>query len=445
MRDRILASCSPLVLLFLCVPTLARAEVVRVCVKPPDVAPNVNEWAYSPGAKAVWTTSRAQFTAKSQGLTVYVFDPYAPPESARRLPIPHNKLTCPAPPPRPKPAPPKDAPKAPAEENKASEPSKPPPKEIKDEQVEVVPPGVKKMPEHPPEKPRSAPPPPEGVLSREPLLPSASTLPKRDEVHPPKCLDEQCALVDRGGALPERVFRPGAPVSSVTSCEQTKEGCKGDGERKKKTRAGAILEQVVIAGAIFNLQMNEDLHRPDGKEYGIVGGMNADGPNDPRLQAAAAAVMFSPVAMALGNKFMKATSEALARGEKVVIKDVSELSEDAAKYLAEEFGEELTEALAKAEVIGPFRVMRHFTSKQGGAWQAHHIYEAAKMNGIGLDPLDGPAVILSKEVHQRFTTELAAATGRVDAFMVRQLWNKYKDVYAKHPGWLKAIAHYFTE
>lgn len=67
------------------------------------------------------------------------------------------------------------------------------------------------------------------------------------------------------------------------------------------------------------------------------------------------------------------------------------------------------------------------------------------MKGIRLDPLDGPAVILSKEVHQRFTTELAAATGRVDAFMVRQLWNKYKDVYAKHPEWLKAIAHYFAE
>ncbi|MDC3957496.1 hypothetical protein KEG38_26800 [Polyangium jinanense] len=447
MRDRILASCSSLLLVVSCVPAIARAEI-RVCVKPPDVASNVNEWAYSPGAKALWTTSRAKFTLKSQGLTTYVFDPYAPPASARRLPIPHNKLTCPAPPPRPKPAPAKDASKDTAKESKAgaatsteaSEPQKPP--SAKDEQGEVVPPGVKKMPEHPPDKPRPSPPPPEGVLSNEPLLPSTSTLPKKDEVHPPKCVDEHCTLVDRGGALPERVFRPGAPLSSVASCEQTKEGCQA---RKEKTRAGAILEQVVIAGAIFNLQMNEDLYRPDGKEYGIVGGMNADGPNDPRLQAAAAAVMFSPVAMALGNKFMKATSEALKRGEKVVIKNVSELSEDAAKYLAEEFGEELTQALAKEEVIGPYRVMQHFTAKHGRKWQAHHIYETARMEKIGLDPLDGPSVILSSEEHSMFTASLRDATKGIAYQDLPKLWTAYQGVYRLKPHWLKAIEHYLLD
>ncbi|TKC94153.1 hypothetical protein, partial [Polyangium fumosum] len=164
--------------------------------------------------------------------------------------------------------------------------------------------------------------------------------------------------MDRGGALPQLVDTEDRKPLNVTSCEQTKEGCPA---RKQKTRAGAILEQVVIAGAIFNLQMNEDLHRPDGKEYGIVGGMNADGPNDPRLQAAAAAVMFSPVAMALGNKFMKAAAEASKAGEKLVLKDVSELSEEAAEYLAKEYGEELTQALAEAGVVGPFRVMQKFT------------------------------------------------------------------------------------
>ncbi|MDI1448740.1 hypothetical protein [Polyangium sp. 6x1] len=453
MLRRVFTWCLPLILLVVCVPNVARADVIRVCVKPPDVAPNVNEWAYSPGAKALWTTSRAKFTTKSQGLTVYVFDPYAPPASTRLLPIPHNKLTCPAPPPHPKPAPPKDAPKAPAEEGKAgtsapaegSEPPKPSPQPVKDEQGETVPPGVKKMPERPPEKPRPAPPPPEGVLSNEPLLPSTSTLPKKDEVHPPKCVDEHCTLVDRGGALPERVFRPGAPLSSVASCEQTKEGCKRDAEAKKKTRAGAILEQVVIAGAIFNLQMNEDLYRPDGKEYGIVGGMNADGPNDPRLQAAAAAVMFSPVAMGLGNQFMKATSEALARGEKVVIKDVSELSEDAAKYLAEEHGEALTKALSEAGVIAPFRVMRHFTAKYGRAWQAHHIYEVKKMTEIGLDALDGPSVILSEEAHTVVTNELRKYTLHIPGKNRQALWKAYEEAYKKSPHWLKTIAHYFEK
>ena len=248
--------------------------------------------------------------------------------------------------------------------------------------------------------------------------------------------------MDRGGALPQLVDTADRKPLNVTSCEQTKEGCPA---RPKKTRAGAILEQVVIAGAIFNLQMNEDLHRPDGKEYGIVGGMNADGPNDPRLQAAAAAVMFSPVAMALGNRFMKATSEVLKSGEKVVIKDVAELSEDAAKYLAEEFGEELTQALAKEQVIGPYRVMQHFTAKHGRKWQAHHIYETARMGHVGLDPLDGPSVILSSEEHNAVTKALREATQSIERADLATLWAAYKAAYKSRPHWLKAIEHYFLD
>ncbi|MDC0745693.1 hypothetical protein [Polyangium mundeleinium] len=94
------------------------------------------------------------------------------------------------------------------------------------------------MPERPPTSPRASPPPPEGVLSNEPLLPSTSTLPKRDEVHPPKCVDAQCTMVDRGGALPKLQHRQGRPLVSAVPCEQTKDGCqgKGNGKGKPKTR-----------------------------------------------------------------------------------------------------------------------------------------------------------------------------------------------------------------
>ncbi|TKC96500.1 hypothetical protein E8A74_45010, partial [Polyangium fumosum] len=360
----------PLPLLFNVSP--ARALEFRVCVKPPDVPPGMAQWAYEQGSAQVWTTrSRVEFTRKVEGRATYIFDPHAPPESVRVLPIPYNTLKCPPPPPRPKPAPAKELPK---EEKKPEDGSakKGGSKSEGDEErkgggdegsVE------KRVEKHRVPQPKEGPPPPpvsapaqrqDPVLPRQGVLSSEPVLPQREA----KWADKEHGLVDRGGVLPQLVDTEDRKPLNVTSCEQTKEGCPA---RPKKTRAGAILEQVVIAGAIFNLQMNEDLHRPDGKEYGIVGGMNADGPNDPRLQAAAAAVMFSPVAMALGNKFMKATSEALARGEKVVIKDVAELSEDAAKYLAEEFGEELAKALAQAEVIGPFRVMRHFTKGYEGA------------------------------------------------------------------------------
>ncbi|MDI1447969.1 hypothetical protein [Polyangium sp. 6x1] len=433
----------PLPLLFFA--SAAHALEFRVCVKPPDVPPGLTQWAYEEGSATVWTTrSRAEFARKVEGRATFTFDPYAPPESVRVLPIPYNTLKCPPPPPRPKPAPAKDAPK---EEKKAEDgsASKGGGKRGGDEErkgggdegsVE------KRVEKHRLPQPKEGPPPParrqDPVLPRQGVLSSEPILPQREA----KWADKEHGLQDRGGALPQLVETEDRKPLTVTSCEQTKEGCP---TRKQKTRAGAVLEQVVIAGAIFNLQMNEDLHRPDGKEYGIVGGMNADGPNDPRLQAAAAAVMFSPVAMALGNRFMKATSEALARGEKVVIKDVSDLSEDAAKYLAEEFGEELTQALAKAEVIGPYRVMQHFTGKHGRKWQAHHIYETAKMEGIGLDPLDGPSVILSSEEHSMFTATLRDATRGIPPRELAKLWDAYQKSYKLKPHWLKAIEHYFLD
>ena len=189
MRRRIFAWCLPLIL-FLCTPSVARALTFRVCVIPPDVPPGVNQWSYELGSASVWTTrNRAQFTQRAQGHAIYIYDPYVAPESVRLLPIPYNKLKCPPPPPRPESAKAEEEKKAPPEEKKeaapakASEGSKPPPIQ-KDEQANAIPPGAKKMPERPPTSPRASPPPPEGVLSNEPLLPSTSTLPKRDEVHP---------------------------------------------------------------------------------------------------------------------------------------------------------------------------------------------------------------------------------------------------------------------
>ncbi|WP_170229953.1 hypothetical protein [Polyangium fumosum] len=87
----------------------------RVCVKPPDVPPGLTQWAYEQGSATVWTTrSRVEFARKVEGRATYIFDPHAPPESVRILPIPYNTLKCPPPPPKPAPAkePPKEAKKA---------------------------------------------------------------------------------------------------------------------------------------------------------------------------------------------------------------------------------------------------------------------------------------------------------------------------------------------
>lgn len=223
-----------------------------------------------------------------------------------------------------------------------------------------------------------------------------------DHYEPPKDYkdDPDSPVEYAGGFLPK--VKPGKMLS-VQSCHQTKAGC--------KTTFQKIVEQVVIGGAIFNLQMGEDLHRPDGQPFGIVGGMNADGPNDPLLQAVAAVVLLTP-AQELGNAFMRRVSEASAKGEKVILTELKELTEEAAEQLLKDHGGEvLTQALAKEGTIGPYKVWKKFTEGLESRWQAHHILEEQMFKRFKIkNPDMGPAVILSEAEHKRITDALKAAT-----------------------------------
>ena len=454
MVRRVLAFCLSLILLLLCLPVVARAEI-PVCVRLPG-HPKMDRFALS-GSATVLTEDWQVFTAKTNGLTVFVYDPYAPPENVRFLPPPHDKLKCPKPPPRPK-APPaaKDAPKAPREKNKAeaaapaeaSESRKPPPKPARGEQGEVVPPGVKKMPERRPEKPRPSPPPPEGVLSNEPLLPSTSTLPKRDEVHPPKCADPQCTLVDRGGALPELQHGQGRPLVSAVRCQDTKEGCNGKGDGTGKGKALTAMERMVreltVAAAILNGEFNHDLSRKDGKRFGIIGGDDEDGVDNAIVQAAAAITQVaSAVLVGQAEKFAKKLEEACAKKAPLILQGAEELTEDTAKLLAKQYGEEIANALAQNQTIGPYKLMSQFTDGMQGRYEAHHILEVnqaiARELTKELDKI--PSVILTVAEHRRFNKFFAANRWRVRDKL--DLWKLYEEAYADHPHWLDAIKPYF--
>lgn len=71
--------------------TSARADkpselgAVRVCVRPPNLEPGVGQWAYPHGKEHVVTDSEQVFREKSQGNTIYIFDPAAPPENTKLL------------------------------------------------------------------------------------------------------------------------------------------------------------------------------------------------------------------------------------------------------------------------------------------------------------------------------------------------------------------------
>ena len=103
-------------------------NVVRVCIHPPNIPKRLQSWAYATGGTPLLEEWQIQI-AKQNGLGVYVFDPNAPPESVKILPIPYNLLQCPA---RPKPPPVvAKAPKKPEVKKvaaKKTEPAKPAPK-----------------------------------------------------------------------------------------------------------------------------------------------------------------------------------------------------------------------------------------------------------------------------------------------------------------------------
>ena len=73
-------------------------NVIHVCVRPPNVPKDKRTWGLDTSDGSPFFEAPAVALARRAGRTVYIFDPDAPPESVRLLPIPHNTLECPAPP-----------------------------------------------------------------------------------------------------------------------------------------------------------------------------------------------------------------------------------------------------------------------------------------------------------------------------------------------------------
>jgi hypothetical protein len=234
---------------------------------------------------------------------------------------------------------------------------------------------------------------------------------------------------------------------------------------KKKTTAEEAAEQLAYTAAILNLQFNEDTKRPDGKPYGIVGGMNPNGPNDPCLQAMASAVMIATVVLSpAAEAFEKKLETALAKKTPLVMKEMEKVGLDVAEEVAKKLGPQLEKASAKVAAgqgeelvrahladalekngaIGPYEVMKQFTDGLGGRWQAHHILEKKMARDLGLGNADKvPSVILTEAEHKRITAILAKETKKVKN--AKDLWVAYQRAYVDHPTWLAAIREYFDK
>jgi hypothetical protein len=297
--------------------------------------------------------------------------------------------------------------------------------------------------------------PKEGVLGREPLLTRIGTPLSQDEYDMRKDADQKLlaqdpekVLIETGGVLPRLTTADGQhALASMVPCQETKEGCKkgeGTDSADEESALTELAEALALAGAMATMQMNEDLHRPDGKRHGIIGGKDPNGINHPLMQAAVSVVMISAGVLSNPRAFAKSLRQAYKNRAVFVIKEVDEAGMKMGEKFAAKYPLFAADAMNKIGVIAPFKFMKLFTAKMGWRVQAHHILEV-KWTGIFTlgDTELMPSVILTEAEHKEITTALRNAADERKPKTVAKLWDMYKEVYENHPAWLDAIKPYF--
>ncbi len=463
----------------------ARADdpsmVVPICVRVPGIPDDVarNGWAFAQDGTTVVRMRREEFKKASRGLLVYRFDPAAPPENTKLLPIRYHQIKCdpyeppPSTPVAPSVTPSAGPPPAPAAGGtKAAAPRSPNHKPAASEKGDApgdAPPGLPPPIVYPKNNPQPKPRPPNnGVTTHWPatvlpvvqrstdthalVLPVGTVLP----VVQPK-VDTHTKVLPMAHVLPfkhEVGKGDGGKGDGGKGDGGKGDGGKGDAPNKvaEKTWSDHLGEQLALGGALATQQMNEDLKRPDGKQYGIPGGKNPNGPNNPEAQAAAGAALVVVAVLSAGGLERK-IQQAVDKGTRLIIKDASKLAEDAAEKLVLEFVKRhgavkgrgyLAATLNQNGAIGPYSVMKKFTDNLAGKWQAHHILEVKMFEKFNLGKSNlGPSVILTDAEHKAITAELSVRTA--NAKTTEELWKAYKRVYKDHPHWLEAIESYFVK
>lgn len=449
--------------------SIAIADEIHVCRRPPNVPQNWGRWSYTSGGKIMFETADNKiFQQKTNGLTVYVYDPWASVGSMKALPMPHNKLPCPPPPPRPaqvspsaappkaasppatappakpaappvKPAPKKEAPKLVGNGKGDSGADDVAPDKAPDNPKPIPGPGIKKMPIAW-AKPIPKDPPPNALPPGTALLPNAEHLP------PAETLPQSTALLPKSDQVGAGITSKGSgPGNKLEDKDPSRGGGAGTAGTAPVTGFDRVAYELAFAAAIVNGQMNEDLTLPGSTAHGIVGGKNPGGPDMAVVQAAVSLTQISSAAIITqANKFAQRLKQAFAtKNERIILNGVDDVTEEVAEALAKQYGVDIAEALAKNGTIGPYAVMKKFTEKLGGAYQAHHIFENARIKKLlpGANPDKFPAIILTKEEHQAITRELAKRSPEMTN--LKKAWKVYQEVYKDYPAWLEAIRPYF--
>jgi hypothetical protein len=448
---------------------------VRVCVHPPYLKGEVILWTYYASDKEKIYLLTKDYATKRYPYPTFLYDPDAPPENTQQLPREEDrKLSCvPRPPPEPseaqqeakpkKEAPPKASPAPAREAEKGGKTNEEP-------GARSAPVEHRKTPEEEEQERRER-----TWRSKDLVLPHRRLLPPHKDVLPHRGVlprHVNVLPVHRQGDICGWILPPADPKEAKRCAGR------GDGEGGKasdeelRTWLGKATTDMAVLAAVVNMQFDEDLERKDGRKYGIVGGKDLDGPDSALVQAFASITLIAAVVVSAETEaFEKKLKDALAKGRRLLMKDMEKVGEGVAEELAKKEVQEIeqkiaqmkakpldasakreaeqfarakvADAMAQNGAIGPYKVMTQFTDKLGGRWQAHHILESGRATSIlklkNTDKL--PSVILTEAKHKTITAELRAA--EPDVKDAKTLWKVYQDVYENDPTWLEAIKPYF--
>jgi hypothetical protein len=205
---------------------------------------------------------------------------------------------------------------------------------------------------------------------------------------------------------------------------------------------------MVIAGAFQSGDVSGDLKDPNGSRYGIANGKNIGGPDSLALQLAAGTFMMLKNPLRTTAAFGRKIAQAARQKGVLIIAEARLFPQGIAKELVETYGKDMAPSLHQLKTIMPYSRASMFTKGWAYLYQAHHIFEVAMMEQLGMgSAADAPAIILKKEEHEAISAALDAARARLGTTTPNkeQLWKIYKEVYKNDPNWLKAIASYFEK
>jgi len=242
------------------------------------------------------------------------------------------------------------------------------------------------------------------------------------------------------------------PMRNVCEGCRARERAALEEKREKKKTWLKVVENVAMIEAILNGRTEEDLRRKDGKQYGMVGGKDPNGFNNPVVQTIAVAIAVTASVVGSPQKLTEKLKEALEKKGTLVIEKVDEAGIKAVEGLIEdEFAREaMAKGLEASRSVGPYKLFKKVTEGLRKRYEAHHLY--AQRWGKALDKFeeealdDIPSVILPRKVHEEMTSRLTRLAKRAEKsgpMTKEKLWQIYEEVYKDSPHWLKAIEHYF--